>query len=81
MSRFAVNNIFIVAFCSKWNHVSRSRVTVNGITVMDKPYPSKDFLWVVAICGILFPLKKKILIKKKRLPPLGLEPLSPQDQV
>jgi hypothetical protein len=37
-SRFAVNNIFTVAFCSKCNHVSRSRFAVNGITVMDIPY-------------------------------------------
>jgi hypothetical protein len=33
-SRFAVNNIFTVVF---WNHVSRSRVEVNGITVMEGP--------------------------------------------
>ena len=36
-SRFAVNNIFTVAFCSKWSHVSRSRVAVNGIAVMGDP--------------------------------------------
>ena len=29
---------FTVAFCSKWNHVSRSRFTVNGITVMVVSY-------------------------------------------
>ena len=37
-SRFAVNNFFIVAFWSKSNHVSRSRVAVNGITVIPLPY-------------------------------------------
>ena len=26
------------AFCSKWNRVSRSRLAVNGITLMDMPY-------------------------------------------
>jgi hypothetical protein len=35
--RFAVNNIFTVAFCSTWNHFSRSRVVVNGIVSMDDP--------------------------------------------
>ena len=38
MSRFTVNNIFTVAFCSRWSHDSRSRVAVNGITVMGDPY-------------------------------------------
>jgi hypothetical protein len=32
------NNIFTVVFCSKCNHVSRSRFAVNGITVMDISY-------------------------------------------
>jgi hypothetical protein len=36
--RRAVNNIFTVAFCSKWNHVPRSRVVVNGIALMVGPY-------------------------------------------
>jgi hypothetical protein len=40
-SRFAVNNIFTVSFCSKSNHVSRSRVAVNGITVMDMTYDER----------------------------------------
>ena len=33
-SRFAVNNIFTVAFCSKCTDVSCSRVVINGITLM-----------------------------------------------
>ncbi len=33
-SRFTVTNIFTVAFYSKWNHVSRSRVAVNGIIIL-----------------------------------------------
>jgi hypothetical protein len=41
-SRFAVNNIFTVAFCSKLNHVSHSRVTVNGITLMTGPMDLLD---------------------------------------
>ncbi len=37
-SRFSVNNIFTVVFYSKWIHVSRSRVTVNGISLMSVTY-------------------------------------------
>jgi hypothetical protein len=39
-SRFPVNNnkIFTVTFSSKWNRVSSSRVTVNGIVLVVRPY-------------------------------------------
>jgi hypothetical protein len=38
VSLIAVNNIIVVTYCSKWNRLSLSLITVDGITLMAKPY-------------------------------------------